>query len=259
MDGDARSKRDEPESDDSDERDELESDDSDERDEPEEPSEPDEPSEPSAKDEPSEPGGSSMALPLLTLFVIAATTLGFEILLTRVFAIVLFSAHSFVAISLAMLGTGAGALAAHVLGERTNQKAPAHKLIAMAVFAALVLAAVWVSLQVEFVPQEAIDPETGEVVKEHFSARKRAISDNPDLMETWKLYAVIPLVFAPFLVSGYLQALVFREAVRRFGLFYGVDLLGAPAGSTQTRRVSGDSFRKYSEHPAASPPPPIWM
>lgn len=172
----------------------------------------------------------TLLLPLLILFVISAATLGFEILLTRVFAIVLFASHSFVAISLAMLGTGAGALAAHILGGKTRSES--HKLLMLALFGALVLIAVWVCLSVEFVPQEVIDADTGELVDAtSFNERKRLIADNPDLMQTWKLYAVLPVVFAPFMVSGYLQALLFREALDRFGLFYGVDLLGATVGS----------------------------
>ena len=181
---------------------------------------------PSAKDA----SQGSLVLPLLILFVISATTLGFEILLTRVFAIVLFASHSFVAISLAMLGTGAGALAAHIVGGKSRSMN--HKLIMLSLFAALVLVAVWVCLSVEFVPQEVIDTDTGEVVKAtSFNQRKRLIANDPDLMQTWKLYAVLPVVFAPFMVSGYLQALLFREALQRFGLFYGIDLLGATLGS----------------------------
>ena len=87
-------------------------------------------------------------------------------------------------------------------------------------------------LFVEFVPQEVINTDTGEVINaKSFSTRERIIANNPDLMKTWKLYAVLPVVFAPFMVSGYLQALIFREALERFGLFYGVDLLGATLGS----------------------------
>lgn len=52
----------------------------------------------------------SWRIKLFTLFVVSAVTLGLEILLTRVFSVVLFASHSFLAISLALLGTGSGAL-----------------------------------------------------------------------------------------------------------------------------------------------------
>ena len=64
-----------------------------------------------------------------------------------------------------------------------------------------------------------------------FLQRMTLLERNPELFETWKLYAAIPLAFLPFFLSGYLQALVFRSSPAKFGVMYGFDLIGATFGS----------------------------
>ena len=56
---------------------------------------------------------------VLVLFVVSMVTLGMEILLTRIFSVVLFASHSFMAISLTLLGTGSGAIIAY-LGKKLS-------------------------------------------------------------------------------------------------------------------------------------------
>jgi len=169
---------------------------------------------------------------LLVLFVVSAVTLGLEILLTRVFSVVLFASHSFLAISLALLGTGSGALLVYLTKPLDKEKLQHRQILLLAILSITVIVSLWALLQIEFVPQKIEDPMT-HVVQDNLSFLERVImiERNPELFKTWKLYGAIPLAFFPFLLAGYLQALIFRSAPTKFGLMYGFDLIGATFGS----------------------------
>jgi hypothetical protein len=68
----------------------------------------------------------------LVLFVVSAVTLGLEILLTRVFSAVLFASRSFLAISLALLGTGSGALLVYFAKPLDKEKLQRCQILLMA-------------------------------------------------------------------------------------------------------------------------------
>lgn len=159
-------------------------------------------------------------------------TLGVEILLTRVFSVVLFASHSFLAISLALLGTGSGALLVYFAKPLDRDKLERRQLLLLTIFSITIVVSLWGLLQIEFVPQKIEDPNT-RMVQENLSFLERAtiLQRNPELFKTWKLYGAIPIAFFPFLLAGYLQALIFRSAPAKFGLMYGIDLIGATFGS----------------------------
>ena len=169
---------------------------------------------------------------LLVLFVVSTVTLGLEILLTRVFSVVLFASHSFLAISLALLGTGAGAVLVYFAKPLNEEKLRRRLIPLLALLSAAVIVSLWGLLQIEFVPQKLENPTT-HVLKDDLSFRQRVLElgRNPDLFDSWKLYGAIPLAFLPFLLAGYVQALIFRTAPTKFGLLYGFDLIGATLGS----------------------------
>jgi len=169
---------------------------------------------------------------LLVLFVVSVVTLGLEILLTRVFSVVLFASHSFLAISLALMGTGSGALLVYFVKPMDKEKLQRHLILLLALLSLTVIVSLWGLLQIEFVPQKIMDPTT-QVVQDNLSFRERLINlgKNPDLFNSWKLYGAVPLAFFPFLLAGYLQALIFRSSPEKFGLMYGFDLIGATFGS----------------------------
>jgi hypothetical protein len=171
-------------------------------------------------------------LNLFILSVVSALTLGLEILLTRVFSVVLFASHSFLAISLALLGTGAGAVLAYFAKPLSDEKLRRRLIPLLALLSAALVISLWGLLQIDFVPQQIENPATY-AQQENLSFRERVLElgKNPDLFETWKLYCAIPLAFMPFLLAGYVQALIFRTAPAKFGLLYGFDLVGATIGS----------------------------
>jgi hypothetical protein len=168
----------------------------------------------------------------LILFIASAVTLGLEVLLTRVFSVVLFASHSFLAISLALLGTGSGALLVYFAKPLDKEKLKHRQILLLAIFSVSIVVSLWVLLQIEFVPQRIEDPNT-RIVRENLSFLERAtmLQRNPELFKTWKLYGAIPIAFFPFLLAGYLQALIFRSAPGKFGQMYGIDLIGATFGS----------------------------
>jgi len=171
-------------------------------------------------------------LNLLVLFVVSSVTLGLEVLLTRVFSVVLFASHSFLAISLALLGTGSGALMVYLAKPLGQEKLQRRQFFLLVLLSLAVVISLWGLLQVEFVPQKIEDPKT-HLVQDNLSFRERVLllEKNPELFNHWKLYGAIPLAFLPFFLAGYLQALIFRSAPAKFGLMYGFDLIGATFGS----------------------------
>lgn len=169
---------------------------------------------------------------VLVLFVVSLVTLGVEVLLTRIFAVILFSNHSFLAISLTLLGTGAGAILAYLSAKTPEEKQEIRQAWLLVFLALAVLISFYVLLQIEFVPRSITDPETGEMTKDlTFNQRNAIYTMNPAMFDMWKLYAVVPVIFLPFLFAGYIQAFVFRHAAKKFAVLYGVDLLAATVGA----------------------------
>lgn len=168
----------------------------------------------------------------MVLFFASMVTLGLEILLTRIFSVVLFASHSFMAISLALLGTGSGAILAYLGKQLPKDKHQRRQILLMALLSLTLVVSLWALLQIEFVPQEMEDPETGRILKDlSYNKRSTMVAIDPELFNMNKLYAALPLAFLPFLLMGYLQAMIFRGAPKKFGKLYGVDLIGATVGS----------------------------
>ncbi|HSR12743.1 MAG TPA: hypothetical protein VLS90_14975, partial [Thermodesulfobacteriota bacterium] len=169
---------------------------------------------------------------LFVLFVVSAVTLGLEILLTRVFSVVLFASHSFLAISLALFGTGSGALLVYFARPLAPDALRRRQILLLSAFSLAVVLSLWVLLQIEFVPQRIEDPAT-RMVRENLSYVERSalLQRNPELFQSWKLFGAVPVAFLPFFLAGYLQALIFRSAPGNFGRMYGIDLIGATFGS----------------------------
>lgn len=173
-----------------------------------------------------------LKMSLLVLFVVSMIILGLEILLTRIFAVVLFASHSFMAISLALLGTGAGAILAYLGKPLPIDKFHRRQILILVLIAVTIIISLWGLLQIEFVPLKMMDPDSGEI-RNNLSYNKRftMLTDHPEVFNSWKLYAALPIAFLPFLLGGFLQALIFRHSPKKFGMLYGVDLIGATVGS----------------------------
>ncbi|MGH8692520.1 MAG: hypothetical protein ACREUS_15970 [Burkholderiales bacterium] len=147
--------------------------------------------------------GERCGLPA-ALFLVALTTLMFEVLLTRVFSLTLWYHFAFMAISLAMLGMTLGALLVFMRPQAWPEPTLLRAMGRCALLFAISMTAVILLHSVMFVP-------------------------NPNA------YALpITLTFTaaalPFVFSGIFVCLALTRFPRRIGQLYAVDLAGAAIG-----------------------------
>lgn len=141
--------------------------------------------------------------------LVAGCTLALQVLLTRVLSAALFYHFAFFAISLALLGTGAGALAVFLFAERFT--GDTRRLLARwsAVTAALLLVVPLVVVRLDF-GSAGLTVDRGLVVS----------------------LAVAAIVAAlPFFTAGVVIALAIRDYVAHVGRVYAFDLAGAGLGA----------------------------
>ena len=146
---------------------------------------------------------------LLAVGLVAGCTLALQVLLTRLFAAVLFYHFGFLAISLALLGTGGGGIAVYVWPswfERVSLRAALAR--ACAVFAVLLALVPLVLVRLDY--------SFGDSVRPRFVAI---------LALACALCAVV------FLAGGVAIALAIRAYARRVGRVYAADLAGAALGA----------------------------
>src|SRR5437868_8500545 len=132
-------------------------------------------------------------------------TLLLEIALTRLFSVVLFYHFAFLAISIALLGLGAGGVFAFVRRERLkNIETPALGARAAAMSALAILLALEVVLHTP-------------------------VSLNLGAGNFARLTAIYLFAAVPFFFTGLLFSTVFAREPHRIGNFYGADLMGGAA------------------------------
>src|SRR5947209_6326498 len=128
-----------------------------------------------------------------------------ELSLTRLFSVVLFYHFAFLAVSVALLGLGAGGVFAHLRRawlERWSAAELGTRLCLMN--SAAILAALWVVLHVP-------------------------VSLGLNGSNFLRLTALYLACAVPFFFTGVLFAVVFAREAARAGLLYGADLLGGAA------------------------------
>ncbi|MBI2678231.1 MAG: hypothetical protein HYX28_05580 [Candidatus Koribacter versatilis] len=139
------------------------------------------------------------------LFVVSLASLLLELALTRLFSVVLFYHFAFLAISIALLGLGAGGVFAYV------RKQPLERWRTGKLAAWLCLmnaAAILVVLEIVLRLPVSLELTKGNLLK----------------------LTVIYLVSAvPFFFTGLLFSVVFAREARAIGLLYGADLIGGAA------------------------------
>jgi hypothetical protein len=146
---------------------------------------------------------------LLAIGLVAGCTLALQVLLTRLFAAVLFYHFGFLAISLALLGTGAGAIVVYLRPAWFER---------MSLQAALARSCVAFALLLAFVP---------------FVLVRLDYTYGNDL--TLRFVAVLGLACAlsalTFLAGGVAIAIAIKAYARRVGRLYAADLAGAAIGA----------------------------
>src|ERR1043165_685066 len=139
---------------------------------------------------------------LSAIALVSFASLLLELALTRLFSVVLFYHFAFLAISLALLGLGAGGGLAHI-GRRLLSRfsTPALGSLLSTVNAFVIVAALEVVLHV---------PVSLQLTRGNF----------------YRLTAIYLVCAVPFFFTGLLFAAVFAREGKRVSLLYGADLLG---------------------------------
>ena len=145
---------------------------------------------------------------LLAVGLVAGSTLAFQVLLTRIFSAVLFYHFGFLAISLALLGIGAGAILIYVRPEPFERRGLEVGLARFTVaYGVLLLVAVALILRLDY---------TYEGITAGF---------------VLNLGAACVLAALPFLAAGIAIGLAVKGYVSSIGRVYAFDLAGAGIGA----------------------------
>ncbi|MDP2762379.1 MAG: SAM-dependent methyltransferase, partial [Sideroxyarcus sp.] len=147
--------------------------------------------------------------PFIAIGLLSACVLAYEVLLTRLFSIVLWHHFAYMIISAAMLGYGASGTVLTLLKEKIVPHFGAVYVIAAAALAVLMPAAFLLAQQVPFNPLELLW----------------------DKSQPAKLFAVYLLMMLPFFCGGLGIGLVFARFGKQASRIYAFDILGAGLGS----------------------------
>jgi len=147
--------------------------------------------------------------PLYAISLLSACVLAYEVLLTRLFGIVLWHHFAYMIISAAMLGYGASGTALTLLKEKIAPHSGAAFVVATTALAVLMPAAFWLAQQVPFNPLELLW----------------------DRSQLNKLLAVYLLMMLPFFCGGLGIGLMFAQFGKQSSRVYACDILGAGLGS----------------------------
>ena len=147
--------------------------------------------------------------PFIAIGLLSACVLAYEVLLTRLFSIVLWYHFAYMIISAAMLGYGASGTVLTLLKGKITPHFGAVYVMAAAALAVLMPSAFLLAQQVPFNPLELLWGNT----------------------QPAKLLAVYLLMMLPFFCGGLGIGLVFSHFGKQASRIYASDILGAGAGS----------------------------
>ncbi|HET7833417.1 MAG TPA: SAM-dependent methyltransferase [Gallionella sp.] len=147
--------------------------------------------------------------PFIAISLLAACVLAYEVLLTRLWSIVLWHHFAYMIISAAMLGYGASGTALTLLKETISRSFGAAYVGAALALAVLMPASFLLAQQVPFNPLELMWDQT----------------------QLAKLLLVYLLMMLPFFCGGFGIGLVFAQFGQQSPRVYASDILGAGVGS----------------------------
>lgn len=147
--------------------------------------------------------------PLIAVGLLSACVLAYEVLLTRLFGIVLWHHFAYMIISAAMLGYGASGTALTLLKEKIAPHFGVLYVAAAVALAVLMPASFWFAQQIPFNPLELLWDRT----------------------QLWMLLAVYLLMMLPFFCGGFFIGLAFAHCGKQSSRIYASDILGAGIGS----------------------------
>lgn len=155
-------------------------------------------------------------------FLLSFSLLLYELLLTRLFAVVLFADFAHLALALALCGIAAGALAQHLRPSLVPEEGLLPRLSTLSlVQAAVTLVAVLAVLHFPVLRDFETPPESYQ--------DRSGLKDS--LLDGWWFAALLPILAAPFGCAGLVFAGLFQRRKEHISKLYAADLLGAAAGA----------------------------
>ncbi len=146
----------------------------------------------------------------------------FELVLTRLFGVVLFATFAHLALALALLGISLGALAQHLWPSLVPDEGLEDRLgwLSLAMGAATVLAVLFtivapITIQFEEPPED-------------FAERSQL---SWELVSPFWFSVLMPVLATPFAIAGLAFAGAFQRRKQDIGLLYGFDLMGGAAAA----------------------------
>lgn len=156
------------------------------------------------------------------MFLLSFGLILMELLLTRLFAIVLFAQFAHLALALALLGISVGATLQHLWPTLLPEKGLTRNLAFLALAqAAFTLLAVWASVDFPVTTQFEVPPTT---YQERASVRD-------DLLDPVWFGLLLPVLTVPFVAAGLAFAGTFQRRRAWIGRLYGADLIGGAMGA----------------------------
>ncbi len=156
------------------------------------------------------------------MFTASAGLILFELLLTRLFGVVLFAQFAHLALALAMLGISVGAIAQHLRPQLVPLEGLHRRLaLLLALQGGLTLLAVLCVLYFPIVEQ----------FEQPVASYAERSKIKNELLNTGWFAALLPFVTAPFILAGIAFAGVFQRCKAHIGQLYGADLIGGALGA----------------------------
>jgi hypothetical protein len=163
-------------------------------------------------------------LPALTaaMFAVSFSLVLFELLLTRLFAVVIFAQFAHLALALALLGISVGAVLQHVRPSLVPEEGLERRLgLLLLLQGVTTLFAVWCTLEFPVTTQFETPPVT-------YQERSSIAAD---LIDPVWFGALLPVLAVPFTIAGLAFAGTFQRRKKWIGRLYGADLLGGAVGA----------------------------
>lgn len=152
------------------------------------------------------------------LFLQSFALLLYELLLTRLFAITLFADFAHLALALAMLGIGVGAIAQHLRPSLVPDKGLLQRIGWLGMLqAGFTLLAVLAAIRFPVLRELEVPPVTYQ--------DRSSLKD--DLLDPVWFAALLPVLALPFATAGLSFAGAFQRRKNDIGWLYGADLVGA--------------------------------
>jgi hypothetical protein len=172
-------------------------------------------------------------VPRLSVAMLSATALAYEILLMKLFSIIQWHHFAYMVISLALLGYGASGTFLSLARERLLQRFAYAYVTNIALFGITALGSFTVVQHLPFNPLELF----------------------LDYKQILRLFAIYLLLAFPFFFAANAIGLAFIRHKSAISGLYGADLLGAGAGSLGILVLLYLFFPESSPPPRCSPPP----